>query len=156
MDKLWALRERQSRRKSNIGKSLAPSRSRGLLLPPSGSKPTAPPNNPLAHHRRRGLADKGTSDGAGVRHRQAPVCASQQSHQHRRTSVPSPKLSLHASHRSTRSHSGLCRSSSPRNPISYDIAARAVNLPSGFNMTETLVERVVGALHDILRLNDGR
>jgi perosamine synthetase len=44
----------------------------------------------------------------------------------------------------------------PRNPTSYDIAARAVNLPSGFNMTETLVERVVRALHDILRLNDGR
>lgn len=37
-----------------------------------------------------------------------------------------------------------------RDPISYNIAARAVNLPSGFNMTEALVERVAGALHDII------
>ena len=36
------------------------------------------------------------------------------------------------------------------NPISYDIGARAVNLPSGFNMTEALVERVVGAIHEIM------
>jgi perosamine synthetase len=38
---------------------------------------------------------------------------------------------------------------SARNPVSYDVGARAVNLPSGFNMTEALVERVVGAIHDI-------
>jgi perosamine synthetase len=37
-----------------------------------------------------------------------------------------------------------------RNPISYNIAARAVNLPSGFNMTEPLVERVTRALYDII------
>jgi perosamine synthetase len=43
-----------------------------------------------------------------------------------------------------------------RNPISYDIAARAVNLPSGFNMTEALVERVIGALHDILCVVNAR
>jgi perosamine synthetase len=38
----------------------------------------------------------------------------------------------------------------PRNPVSYDIAARAINLPSGFNMTEALVERVTRALYDII------
>jgi perosamine synthetase len=43
-----------------------------------------------------------------------------------------------------------------RNPVSYDIAARAVNLPSGFNMTEALVERVTSALHEILRLVNAR
>jgi perosamine synthetase len=37
-----------------------------------------------------------------------------------------------------------------RNPISYDIGARAVNLPSGFNMTEALVKRVVDAICDIM------
>jgi perosamine synthetase len=37
-----------------------------------------------------------------------------------------------------------------RNPISYDIGARAVNLPSGFNMTEALVKRVVDAIYDIM------
>ncbi len=36
-----------------------------------------------------------------------------------------------------------------RNPVSYDIGARGVNLPSGFNMTEALVERVVGAVREI-------
>jgi perosamine synthetase len=36
------------------------------------------------------------------------------------------------------------------NPVSYDIGARAVNLPSGFNMTEALVERVVDAIDDIM------
>jgi perosamine synthetase len=40
---------------------------------------------------------------------------------------------------------------SARNPVSYDIGARAVNLPSGFNMTEALVARVVNALSDIVR-----
>ncbi len=39
----------------------------------------------------------------------------------------------------------------PRNPASYDIGARGVNLPSGFNMTEALVERVVGAVKEIAR-----
>jgi perosamine synthetase len=43
-----------------------------------------------------------------------------------------------------------------RNPVSYDIAARAVNLPSGFNMTEALVDRVVGALHEILSSHHAR
>jgi perosamine synthetase len=38
-----------------------------------------------------------------------------------------------------------------RNPVSYDIGARAVNLPSGFNMTETLVERVIDGLANIVR-----
>jgi perosamine synthetase len=38
-----------------------------------------------------------------------------------------------------------------RNPISYDIGARAVNLPSGFNMTEALVARVIDSVGDILR-----
>jgi perosamine synthetase len=38
-----------------------------------------------------------------------------------------------------------------RNPVSYDIGARAVNLPSGFNMTEVLVERVIDAIRDIVR-----
>jgi perosamine synthetase len=38
-----------------------------------------------------------------------------------------------------------------RNPASYDIGARGVNLPSGFNMTEALVERVVGAVKEIAR-----
>jgi perosamine synthetase len=38
-----------------------------------------------------------------------------------------------------------------RSPVCYDIAARAVNLPSGFNMTEALVERVVDAVKDIVR-----
>jgi len=37
----------------------------------------------------------------------------------------------------------------PRDPASYDIGARGVNLPSGFNMTEALVERVVGAVKEI-------
>jgi perosamine synthetase len=37
-----------------------------------------------------------------------------------------------------------------RNPVSYDISSRGVNLPSGFNMTEALVERVVSAVHEIL------
>ena len=37
-----------------------------------------------------------------------------------------------------------------RNPVSYDIASRALNLPSGFNMTEALVERVVDAINDIV------
>jgi perosamine synthetase len=36
------------------------------------------------------------------------------------------------------------------NPVSYDIGARAVNLPSGFNMTEALVARVVDAIDDIM------
>lgn len=40
---------------------------------------------------------------------------------------------------------------SSRNPVSYDIAPRAVNLPSGFNMTDALVERVVAAVKDIVR-----
>jgi dTDP-4-amino-4,6-dideoxygalactose transaminase len=35
--------------------------------------------------------------------------------------------------------------------MSYDIGARAVNLPSGFNMTEELVARVIDSLRDILR-----
>jgi perosamine synthetase len=35
------------------------------------------------------------------------------------------------------------------NPTSYDIGLRGVNLPSGFNMTEALVERVVDAIYDI-------
>lgn len=39
----------------------------------------------------------------------------------------------------------------PRNPVSYDVARRAVNLPSGFNMTEALVERVAKAVRDIVR-----
>lgn len=38
----------------------------------------------------------------------------------------------------------------PRNPTSYDISSRALNLPSGFNMTEALVARVVAALGDVL------
>jgi dTDP-4-amino-4,6-dideoxygalactose transaminase len=38
-----------------------------------------------------------------------------------------------------------------RNPVSYDVCARAVNLPSGFNMTEPLVVRVVDALNNIVR-----
>jgi perosamine synthetase len=38
-----------------------------------------------------------------------------------------------------------------RNPVSYDVGARAVNLPSGFNMTEALVERVVESIDDIVR-----
>jgi perosamine synthetase len=37
------------------------------------------------------------------------------------------------------------------NSVSYDIAARGVNLPSGFNMTEALVERVVDAVREITR-----
>jgi perosamine synthetase len=41
---------------------------------------------------------------------------------------------------------------SARNPVSYDIGARAVNLPSGFNMTEALVARVADALDDIVRM----
>jgi perosamine synthetase len=40
---------------------------------------------------------------------------------------------------------------SRRNPVSYDTAARAINLPSGFNMTETLVRRVIDAIDAILR-----
>jgi perosamine synthetase len=40
---------------------------------------------------------------------------------------------------------------SRRNPVSYDIAARAINLPSGFNMTEALVKRVIDAIDEILR-----
>lgn len=36
------------------------------------------------------------------------------------------------------------------NPVSYDISARAVNFPSGFNMTEALVERVATAIGDLL------
>jgi perosamine synthetase len=43
-----------------------------------------------------------------------------------------------------------------RNPVSYDIAARAVNLPSGFNMTEALVERVTSALYDVTCANNTR
>lgn len=39
-----------------------------------------------------------------------------------------------------------------RNPVSYDIGARAVNLPSGFNMTEALVERVINGIGDIVRV----
>jgi perosamine synthetase len=35
------------------------------------------------------------------------------------------------------------------NPTSYDIGLRAVNLPSGFNMTQALVERVVDGIYDI-------
>jgi perosamine synthetase len=38
-----------------------------------------------------------------------------------------------------------------RNPASYDIAARGVNLPSGFNMTEATVERVADAIQEITR-----
>jgi perosamine synthetase len=37
------------------------------------------------------------------------------------------------------------------NPVSYDIAARAINLPSGFNMTEALVKRVIDTIDEILR-----
>jgi perosamine synthetase len=37
-----------------------------------------------------------------------------------------------------------------RIPVSYDIAARAVNQPAGFNMTEALVERVINALYDMI------
>ena len=37
-----------------------------------------------------------------------------------------------------------------RNPASYDIAARGINLPSGFNMTEALVARVVAGIKDIV------
>jgi perosamine synthetase len=37
-----------------------------------------------------------------------------------------------------------------RNPVSYDVSARALNLPSGFNMTEALVARVTETIHDIL------
>jgi perosamine synthetase len=40
---------------------------------------------------------------------------------------------------------------SARNPVSYDIGARAVNLPSGFNMTEELVARVIDSVGNILR-----
>jgi perosamine synthetase len=40
-----------------------------------------------------------------------------------------------------------------RNPVSYDVCARAVNLPSGFNMTEPLVARVVDALDNIVRVS---
>ena len=36
-----------------------------------------------------------------------------------------------------------------RNPASYDIASRGVNLPSGFNMTEELVERVVETVKEL-------
>ena len=37
------------------------------------------------------------------------------------------------------------------NPVSYDVGARAVNLPSGFNMTEELVARVLAAVGQIAR-----
>ena len=43
-----------------------------------------------------------------------------------------------------------------RNPLSYNIAARAVNLPSGFNMTKSLVERVTHALYDIISAVNNR
>ena len=38
---------------------------------------------------------------------------------------------------------GRPRALEGNNPVSYDIGARAVNLPSGFNMTEALVARVM-------------
>jgi perosamine synthetase len=47
-------------------------------------------------------------------------------------------------------HFGRAERWSTRSPVSYDIGARAVNLPSGFNMTEALVERVANALGDIV------
>ena len=37
-----------------------------------------------------------------------------------------------------------------RNPVSYNIAWRGINLPSGHNMTEALVDRVAGALMESL------
>ena len=38
-----------------------------------------------------------------------------------------------------------------RNPVTYDVSPRAINLPSGFNLTEPLVIRVVNAVKDIVR-----
>ena len=38
----------------------------------------------------------------------------------------------------------------PRNPVSYDIAARALNLPSGFNMTEAIDWRVVEVVSNVV------
>jgi perosamine synthetase len=38
-----------------------------------------------------------------------------------------------------------------RNPVAYDISARAVNLPSGFNLTPELVERIADELGAALR-----
>ena len=37
-----------------------------------------------------------------------------------------------------------------RSPVAYDIAPRGVNLPSGYNMTPELVDRVCGVLDDAL------
>jgi perosamine synthetase len=42
-----------------------------------------------------------------------------------------------------------------RNPVSYDVCARGINLPSGFNMTEALVARVVAAVGEIAGTNGG-
>jgi perosamine synthetase len=36
------------------------------------------------------------------------------------------------------------------NPVAYDIASRAINLPSGFNLTPELVQRVAEALRSVL------
>ncbi len=42
-----------------------------------------------------------------------------------------------------------------RNPVSYEVCARGINLPSGFNMTEALVERVVRAVKEIAGTGNG-
>jgi perosamine synthetase len=38
----------------------------------------------------------------------------------------------------------------PRNPVSYDISTRALNLPSGFNMTEALTGRVAEVVNNVV------
>jgi perosamine synthetase len=43
------------------------------------------------------------------------------------------------------------REAAARNRVTYDLAPRAVNLPSGFNMTPALVERVCSDVRSLLR-----
>ena len=38
----------------------------------------------------------------------------------------------------------------PRNPVAYAVSPWGVNLPSGFNLTEPIVKRVVDAVKEII------